>query len=98
MDWAIAAEGRQHDLSLPHGKASFALALMPMLMRVSSASERAVWVDRVAATAGVDVEAVHDELHSALQRRLEKKRRASPASPTGAPERSSDTSLARNAV
>jgi DNA primase len=81
VEWMIARSAARHDLRTPQGQAAYARELLPVLVRVDSAVERAAWVKRAAAHAGID--------HGAFEQELKRTRaggaQRAPAPPPPAP-------------
>ncbi len=66
VEWLIRRAAREHDVNTPGGKAAYLNALLPTLVRIESAVERAAWVPRVVAAGGLDEMAAREELRRAL--------------------------------
>lgn len=62
VEWLIQRCATRHDTRAPHGQATYARELLPVLARVESAVERAAWVKRAAEHAGIDRAAFEQEL------------------------------------
>lgn len=69
VEWLIARAAARHDTRTPTGKASYLNAVLPALVRVENAVERAAWMGVVADKGGLDRTAAAHELKRALQAR-----------------------------
>ncbi len=77
MEWLIRRAAAQHDTRTPAGKAAYIEALLPSLVAIESAVERAAWLEALAERGGLDEAAARDELRRAMSGRP-----ALPARPT----------------
>jgi DNA primase len=66
FEWLMRQAERAHDLGSPEGKAGFFSALLPALVRVDNAVERAAWLARAVERGGLDEAAAREELRRAL--------------------------------
>jgi len=66
VEWLIRRAAKEHDTRTPAGKAAYLNALLPVLVRIESAVERAAWLPRIVETGGLDEQATRDELRRAL--------------------------------
>jgi DNA primase len=66
MEWLIRRAARESDTKTPAGKAAYLNALLPLLVRIESAVERAAWLPRIVETGGLDEQAAREELRRAL--------------------------------
>jgi len=69
MEWLIARAAAQNETGTPQGKAAYLKELLPSLVRIESAVERAAWLPKVAAAGGLDGAAADQELRRALSLR-----------------------------
>ncbi|MFI5183504.1 MAG: toprim domain-containing protein, partial [Vicinamibacteria bacterium] len=69
MEWLIRRAAAQHDTRTPAGKAAYIAALLPSLVAIDSAVERAAWLPAVAERGGLDETAARDELRRAMSGR-----------------------------
>jgi DNA primase len=67
MDWMIRRAAAENDTRTPHGKAAYLKALLPVLVKIDSAVERAAWLPRIAERGGLDEAAAREELRRALR-------------------------------
>ncbi len=67
MDWMIKRAATEHDTRTPHGKAAYLQSLLPLLLKIDSAVERAAWLPRIAERGGLDEAATRDELRRAAR-------------------------------
>ncbi len=67
MDWMIKRAADQHDTRTPAGKAAYLEALLPVLLKLESAVERAAWLPRIADRGGLDEAAAREELRRAAR-------------------------------
>jgi len=67
MDWMIKRAAAQHDTRSPAGKAAYLEALLPILLKLDSAVERAAWLPRIADRGGLDEAAAREELRRAAR-------------------------------
>jgi len=67
MDWMIKRAGAEHDTRTPHGKAAYLESLLPLLLKIDSAVERAAWLPRIAERGGLDEAAAREELRRAAR-------------------------------
>jgi hypothetical protein len=79
MEWLIRRAAAEHDISAPPGKAAYLNALLPPLLAIGSAVERAAWIPMVVAHGGLDEGAVREDLSRALAGRVPAARPAAPA-------------------
>jgi DNA primase len=66
MEWLIRRAAAENDVSTPPGKAAYLNALLPPLLALASAVERAAWIPMVVAHGGLDERAAREELSRAL--------------------------------
>ncbi len=66
VDWLIRRAAVENDVRTPPGKAAYLAALLPTLVRIDNAVERAAWLPRVVERGGLDPQAAADELRRAL--------------------------------
>jgi DNA primase len=66
MEWLIRRAGTENDLSSPPGKAAYLASLLPSLVRIESAVERAAWLSTIVERGRLDEAAARDELRRAL--------------------------------
>ena len=57
----------KHETRTPAGKAAYLEALLPVLVKIDSAVERAAWLPRIAERGGLDEAAAREELRRALR-------------------------------
>jgi len=69
MEWLIRRAAEETKPQTPAGKAAFLNALLPTLVRIESAVERAAWIPRIVERGGLDEAATRQELRRALQTR-----------------------------
>jgi DNA primase len=69
MEWLIARAAAENDVTTPSGKAAYLNALLPALLRIQSAVERAAWLPRIAERGGLDPRATEVELRRAAASR-----------------------------
>jgi len=69
VEWLIARAAVRHDTRTPTGKAAYLNAVLPALVRVENAVERAAWMGVVADKGGLDRAAAAQELKRALAAR-----------------------------
>jgi DNA primase len=69
MEWLMGRAAGECDLRTPAGKAAYLQALLPALVLVESAVERAAWLQRIAERGSLDLRACEQELRKALQAR-----------------------------
>jgi len=67
MDWMIKRAAAQHDTRTPAGKAAYLEALLPVLLKLESAVERAAWLPMIADRGGLDEAATREELRRAAR-------------------------------
>jgi DNA primase len=91
MEWLIRRAAAENDVSTPPGKAAYLNALLPPLLALASAVERAAWIPMVVAHGGLDERAAREELSRALGGR----RPAAPPAALGPPP--GDRTVARPA-
>jgi DNA primase len=65
IEWLIRREAAANDTGTPGGKAAYLRALLPALVRIESAVERAAWLARVVEGGGLDEAAAREELQRA---------------------------------
>ncbi len=66
LEWLILRAAAAHDTRTPPGKAGYFAAVLPALMRVDNAVERAAWLNVVADRGGLDRSATAAELQRGL--------------------------------
>ncbi len=66
MDWLIRRAASQNDTRTPAGKAAYLDALLPSLVAIESAVERAAWLPAVVERGGLDEGAAREELRRAM--------------------------------
>jgi DNA primase len=66
LEWLIGRSAAAHDTGTPHGKAAFLAALLPSLAKVTSAVERAAWLQMAVERGRLDPQAARLELKRAL--------------------------------
>jgi DNA primase len=66
VEWLIRRAARENDITTPAGKAAYLKALLPVLVRIESAVERAAWMPRVVEAGGLDEMATREEMRRAL--------------------------------
>lgn len=66
VEWLVRRAARENDIRTPAGKAAFLNALLPMLVKIESAVERAAWIPRIVEAGGLDEMATREELRKAL--------------------------------
>jgi len=81
MEWLIRRAAALNDVATPAGKSAYLKSLLPSLVRVQSAVERAAWLPRVVAAGGLDRAAAEEELGRALGRRPTKVAASQPSLP-----------------
>jgi DNA primase len=67
MSWMIRRAADENDTRTPHGKAAYLQALLPVLVKIESAVERAAWLPHIAERGGLDEAAAREELRRALR-------------------------------
>ena len=67
MEWMIRRAAALHETRTPSGKAAYLEALLPVLVKITSAVERAAWLPRIAERGGLDEGAAREELRRALR-------------------------------
>ena len=67
MEWMIRRAAALHETRTPAGKAAYLEALLPVLVKIDSAVERAAWLPRIAERGGLDEAAAREELRRALR-------------------------------
>ncbi|HVQ29287.1 MAG TPA: DNA primase, partial [Vicinamibacteria bacterium] len=67
MEWMIRRAAAEHETRTPAGKAAYLEALLPVLVKIDSAVERAAWLPRIAERGGLDEAAAREELRRALR-------------------------------
>jgi DNA primase len=65
LEWLANRAAAANDTRTPAGKAAYLQALLPFLLKVESAVERAAWVSRIAERGNLDEAATRDELRRA---------------------------------
>ncbi len=81
MEWLIRRAAREHDVKTPAGKAAYLNALLPTLVRIESAVERAAWLPRIVEAGGLDEQAAREEIRRALGGRSGTKPQVIPSAP-----------------
>jgi DNA primase len=66
MEWMIRRAAAEHDTRTPAGKAAYLQAILPVLVKIDSAVERAAWLPRISERGGLDEAAAREELRRAL--------------------------------
>src|SRR6266571_2416753 len=69
MEWLVRRAAAEHEVGTPQGKAAYLNALLPALLRVESAVERAAWLPLIVASGGLDERATEQELRRAIAAR-----------------------------
>jgi DNA primase len=69
VEWLIRRAAARHDTAQPAGKGAYLAELLPALVAIESAVERAAWVPAVVRGGGLDEAATLAELRRALGRR-----------------------------
>jgi len=69
MEWLIARAAVENETRTPPGKAAFLSALLPSLVRMENAVERAAWLQLIVDRGDLDARAAEQELRRALGRR-----------------------------
>jgi DNA primase len=88
MEWLVRRAASEHEVGTPQGKAAYLNALLPALLRIESAVERAAWLPLVVASGGLDERATEQELRRAIvARRSSARGPAAPATEAPAPAR-----------
>src|SRR5207249_5295920 len=88
MEWLVRRAAIEHDTGTPQGKAAYLNALLPALLRIESAVERAAWLPLIVASGGLDERAAEQELRRAIAARRGSGSAAATAAPaTPAPAR-----------
>jgi DNA primase len=86
VEWLIRRAARENDIRTPAGKAEYLKALLPVLVRIESAVERAAWIPRIVEAGGLDEQATREELRRALGgRALRRPENLSASAPRPAP-------------
>lgn len=85
--WLIARAAAENDTALPAGKAAYLNAILPTLVRIESAVERAAWIPRVIEGGRLDVRAAREELRRALAARTSTVSEEALAAPPPAPRK-----------
>ncbi len=67
MEWMIRRAAAEHDTRTPAGKAAYLESLLPVLVKIDSAVERAAWLPRIAERGGLDEAAAREELRRAVR-------------------------------
>jgi len=65
VEWLMRRAERAHDMGSPAGKAGFFAELLPALVRIDNAVERAAWLGRAVERGGLDEAAAHEEMRRA---------------------------------
>jgi len=81
MEWLVRRAAVENEVGTPQGKAAYLNALLPALLRIESAVERAAWLPLIVASGGLDERATEQELRRAVVAR-----RASVSVASAAPE------------
>jgi DNA primase len=81
MDWLIRRSAADNDIRTPGGKAAFLAELLPSLVRITSAVERAAWLERACDRAALDPAAAREELKRARARGPAQGSSPAPAAP-----------------
>jgi DNA primase len=68
LEWVMRRAAADHDTGTPEGKAAFLAELLPSLCRISSAVERAAWLDKAVDRGALDRAAARYELQRAMAR------------------------------
>jgi DNA primase len=66
MQWLVRRAAGEHEVGNPQGKAAYLKALLPALLRIESAVERAAWLPLIVASGGLDERATEQELRRAI--------------------------------
>src|SRR5439155_19837621 len=66
MEWLVRRAAGEHQVGTPQGKAAYLNALLPALLRIESAVERAAWLPLIVASGGLDERAAEQELRRAI--------------------------------
>jgi DNA primase len=66
MEWLVRRSAVEHEVGTPQGKAAYLNALLPALLRIESAVERAAWLPLIVASGGLDERAAEQELRRAI--------------------------------
>jgi DNA primase len=69
VEWLIRRAAEENDTRTPPGKAAYLNALLPALVRIDSAVERAAWIPRIAERGGLDPAGTDQEVRRALATR-----------------------------
>jgi DNA primase len=70
MEWLIRKAATQHDTRTPPGKAAYLSSLLPTLIRLESAVERAAWLAIIAERGGLEKRSAEIELRKAMGERV----------------------------
>jgi DNA primase len=87
MDWLIRRAAAQNDTRTPAGKAAYLEALLPSLVAIESAVERAAWLPAVVERGGLDEGAAREELRRAMGGRSGMPARVAPSESAPRPAR-----------
>ena len=87
MDWLIRRAAAQNDTRTPAGKAAYLEALLPSLVAIESAVERAAWLPAVVERGGLDEGAAREELRRAMGGRSGMPARVAPSDSAPRPAR-----------
>ena len=85
VEWRMRRAEREEDLGAPAGKARFLAALLPLLVRIDNAVERAAWLARAVERGSLDEGAAREELRRALTGQATDTARVAAAMRTTAP-------------
>jgi DNA primase len=85
VEWLIRRATRENDIRTPAGKAEYLKALLPVLVKIESAVERAAWIPRIVEAGGLDEQATREELRLALGGRAGPKPQGIPSAPPPPP-------------
>ena len=66
MEWLVRRSAVEHEVGTPQGKAAYLNALLPALLRIDSAVERAAWLPLIVASGGLDERAAEQEVRRAV--------------------------------
>jgi DNA primase len=81
VEWLIRRAARENDTRTPAGKGAYLNALLPVLVKIESAVERAAWIPRVVEAGGLDEQATREELRKALGGRSGTRPEVMPSAP-----------------
>jgi DNA primase len=85
MDWLIRRAAADNDIRTPGGKAAFLADLLPSLVKIQSAVERAAWLERAVERGALDPAAARQELKRALAGRPAAPADSAPVTPAPKP-------------